>query len=42
MAKERRSLGWLLVVLGVLLLPFVLFAGECAKGFQVGWNASKR
>lgn len=42
MHRERKStLPVLLVVLAVLLLPIILFGGQCAEGFRTGWNASR-
>lgn len=42
MHRERKSkLPVLLVVLAVLLLPMILFGGQCAQGFKTGWNASQ-
>lgn len=41
MHRERKSnLPVLLIVLAVLLLPMILFGGQCAQGFKTGWNAS--
>lgn len=42
MSERRKSpLPLLLVVLGVLVLPIILFGGECAQGYRTGWNASQ-